>query len=181
MPTSINGWSVLDNPAWGDPRAKKAKVPGVGTDLWVREECWPFFAALVRDYHNMINKVTVSDGYDYRQANAANAWSDHSSGTAVDINYSKEGAQGPANHSWWEQAKHAVRARRIKARYRIVIWGGAADLGGDYHQPQNWDWMHWALAKGTTVADVQREIKRLRIDKNGIRHRKDGTPIWPVK
>ena len=29
----------------------------------------------------------------------------------------------------------------------------------------------------TTVADVQREIKRLRIDSNGVRHRADGRPV----
>jgi len=169
MPNSINGWPVLDNPAWGDPRARKDKIPGIGTDLWVRRECWPFFAALVRDYHESIRKVHVSDGYDYRQANAANAWSDHSSGTAVDINYDKEGAQGTSQRPWWERAKHAYNSRRIKKCYAIVIWGGPTDMGGDYSQPQNWDFMHWALAKGTNVDDVKRMIKHLGITDDGYR------------
>ena len=180
MPASINGWPVLDNPPWGDPRARKDKVPGVGTQLWVRRECWPLFAALVRDYHNTIRPVTISDGYDYREARAASAWSDHSSGTAVDINYNAEGAQGTGQRSWWERARHYIKASTLKRRYAIVIWGGAADLGGDYHQPQNWDWMHWALKPGTSVADVQKVLKRLRIDNDGVRHRANGAPVWPV-
>lgn len=180
MPTSINGWPVLDSPAWGDARLRKGIVPGVGTTLWVRDECWPLLAAIVADYNARIRKVTISDGYDYRQANAANAWSDHSSGTAVDINYDAEGAQGPDNRPWWEKARRAVRAANIKRRYRIVIWGGAADMGGDYHQPGNWDWMHWALAKGTTVADVRRECQRLRIGPDGIRRRRNGSPVHPA-
>lgn len=192
MPTSINGWTVLDNPAWDDKRLRKDTVPGVNKTLWVRDVCWPLFAALVRDYDARIKKVDICDGYDYRKANAANAWSDHSSGTAVDINYNGEGAQGTGVIDWWRKGQNYLRAAMIKRRYRIVIWGGPrADVwgfdlpdnlkpyGGDYSRLI--DAMHWALKPGTTVADVQREIKRLRIDKNGIRHRKDGTPIHPTK
>ena len=57
MPTSINGWPVLDNPVWGDPRAKKAILDGIGTQLWVQRDCWPLFAAIVRDYDKAINNV----------------------------------------------------------------------------------------------------------------------------
>ena len=94
MPTSINGWEVLDNPPWGDPRAKKKTIAATGTDLWVRKEAWPLFAALVTDYNKAINKVTSSDGYDYRQSRTSGNLSNHSSGTAVDINASAEGAVG---------------------------------------------------------------------------------------
>ena len=167
MPNSINGWPVLDDPAWGDPRAKKATLPDVGTQLWVRAECWPLFAALVRDYNKYIRTVTVSDGYDYRKSQYGN-WSNHASGTAVDINYSAEGAQGTGPLAWWKRKQHAAKAVKIKKRYEIVNWGGATECGGDYG-PGYWDWMHWELKTGTTVADVQRVIKKLGITASGIR------------
>lgn len=175
MPVSINGWPVLDNPAWGDPRARKDTAPS-GKQLWVRDLCWPLFAALTTDYNNWIKPIDISDGYDYRQANAANAWSDHSSGTAVDINYNAEGAQGDANLGWWKTAKRSFYARRIKKMYRVVIWGGNVTCGGDY-QHYN-DWMHWAIAKGVTEQQVRDVIRLLGIDADGIRHNKaNGRPL----
>lgn len=168
MPTSINGWPVLDNPPWGDPRALDKVIPGVGTHLWVRKECWPFFAALVRDYDKAIKRVHSSDGYDYRQSRTSGNWSNHSSGTAVDINADAEGAVGTGPLAWWKKFRRGQKAAKIKARYEIVYWGGATECGGDYN-PGWWDWMHWELKPGTTVADVQRIIKKLRIDENGYR------------
>lgn len=191
MPTSINGWPVLDNPAWGDARLRKGTVPGVAKTLWCRDEVWPLFAALVRDYHETIRPVRICDAYDYRKANAADAWSDHSAGAAVDLNYDAEGAQGTGVIDWWRKGKRYVKAARIKRRYRIVIWGGPkADVwgfdlpdnlkpyGGDYSRLV--DAMHWALKPGTTVADVKRECKRLRIGPDGIRRRRNGSPVHPA-
>jgi hypothetical protein len=93
-------------------------------------------------------------------------FSDHAAGVASDLRASAEGAQGTANYSWWDGAK-AEQARIIKARYEIVIWGGAADLGGDYRRV--FDWMHWALKPGTTQADVNRVIAKLGIRPDGTR------------
>lgn len=166
MPVSINGWPVLDNPPWGDARAKQATIPGVGTQLWVQKDCWPLFAALVREYHAKINKVHSSDGYDYRQSRTSSSWSNHSSGTAVDINADAEGARGSGPLSWWQQGKRAIIATRMKKKYEIFNWGGATICGGDYY-PQWWDWMHWELKAGTTLADVQRVIAKLGIQPDG--------------
>jgi len=176
MPVSTNGYEVLDNPAWGDSRLRDGIVPGVGTKLWVREELWPLFASLIRDYHNTIKHVHVSDGYDYRSIRTGSAWSDHSSGSAVDINGDAEGATGTSPMSWWKSAGRAVKAARLKRRYKVLYWGGAVECGGDYN-PGWFDWMHWACRSGTTIADCQQVIRALRIDKNGIRHDKHGNPI----
>jgi len=188
VPTSISGWPVLDNPAWGDPRAKKAKVPGVGTDLWVREEAWPLFSALVRDYNRLINKVTHSDGYDYRPSRVPGAgWSNHSAGVAIDINASAEGAVGTGVNAWWKQFNRNLKAQRIRKIYEIVNWGASYDIADDPHTPQTEGWdngsadaMHWELKSGTTVADVERVIKKLRIGQDGIRRDRKGNIVRHV-
>jgi len=168
MPTSINGWPVLDDPIWGDPRAKKAIIDGIGTQLWVQRDCWPLFASIVRDYDKAINKVRISDGYDYRQSRTSGNWSNHSSATAVDINPDAEGAVGTGPLAWWKNRRRGAKAAKIRDRYEIVYWGGATECDGNFN-PGWWDWMHWELKPGTTVADVKRVIKKLGIDENGRR------------
>jgi hypothetical protein len=169
MPTSINGWTVLDNPAWDDSRLTRLKVPGTPCVFYGRASVAPLFVALALDYHKTIHPLTGSgdvDAYDYRQARAAASWSDHSSGTAMDIRASAEGAQGNGNYAWWQGAK-AAQARRLLAKYEIIMWGGPKNLGGSYGNPVYYDYMHWALKPGTTQADVDRVLKRLRIRPDG--------------
>lgn len=190
MPKSINGWDVLDSPPWDDKRLRKDAIPVVGKTLYCRDEVWPLFAALVRDYHETIRKVRICDAYDYRMANASPGnFSDHSSGSAVDLNYDAEGAQGTGVIDWWRKGKRYVKAARIKRRYQIVIWGGPkADAWGidlpDNLKPYSGDYsrlvdaMHWALKPGTTLADVKAQIARLNIGTDGIRRRKNGKPVY---
>ena len=171
MPISINGWPVLDSPPWDDPKLTRLKVPGTPAVAYLRASVAPLFVSIALDYHQTIHPLTGRldvDGYDYRQARMASRWSDHSSGTAMDVRASAEGAQGPGMYSWWDGPK-AAAARAILARYEIVMWGGPVSLGGSYNQPQNWDFMHWALKPGTTQADVNRVIARLGIRPDGTR------------
>lgn len=178
MPTSINGWPVLDG-GYGDPRLDKKPIPGCPKrSLTMRREVLPLFLALASDYHRTIAPLDQGTwdewSYDYRQARAASAWSDHSSGTAVDLNASAEGNLGYGPLSWWKQGRRALQAQRLKRRYKVVIWGGAKELGGDYYLANDTDWMHWALRPGTTLADVQRVIADLGIQP-------DGTRVKPAK
>jgi hypothetical protein len=171
MPTSIDGWQVLDNPPWDDPRLTKTPIPGTPAVFYGKKSVAPLFVSLALHYHQTVHPLTDSgdvDGYDYRPARASSsgAWSDHSAGVAMDIRASAEGAQGRENYSWWDGQK-AAAARAIKAKYEIVIWGGAAGLGGNYVNPAYWDWMHWALKAGTNQADVNRVIARLGIKADG--------------
>ena len=177
MPTSINGWPVLDG--WGDPRLKSAPIPGCSKrKLHMRGDVLPLFLALASDYHRTIAPLDQGDwdewSFDYREARAASAWSDHASGTAVDLNANAEGRLGTGPLAWWRAGKRAAQARRLKKRYKVVMWGGATDLGGDYYLGSTTDWMHWALRPGTTLADVERVIADLGIQP-------DGTRVKPVK
>jgi hypothetical protein len=139
----------------------------------MRSEVLPLFLALAKDYHDTIAPIdegTLDDwSYSYREARAANAWSDHASGTAIDLNAGKEGWLGMGNYSWWANpAKHKA-AQDIKKRYEVVMWGGSKDFGGDYYNGSTVDWMHWAIKPGVSLAQVQAVIKKLGIDANGNR------------
>lgn len=189
MPSSINGWPVLDG--WSDPRLVTKTVPGTTRRLALRDVAAPLLLALAADYHHAVAPIDQGAfddwSFDRRPARAADDWSNHASATAMDLNSSKEGAQGTAVFAWWQQFNRAAKARRIRRRYRIVNWGAWSGIADDPHTPETEGWsmggsdpMHWELKKGTTVADVQREIARLRIDGNGIRRRRDGSPVHPA-
>lgn len=174
--TTISGWPVLDSPAWGDSRAKRATIKGLDLTLWTHKEVWPLFAALVRDYNDTINTVTVCDGYDYRTARTSSSWSNHAGGVAVDINYNAEGARGLGWTNWWKTNKRNLQAQRLRKMYQVLNWGAWSGIADDPHTPQTEGWnpdyadaMHWELKAGTTVEDVRRVIEFLGITKDGYR------------
>lgn len=168
MATSINGWPVL-RPS--NNALKTFVVPGTKRKMTLRADTAPLLLALAADYHKTIARIDgpgLDDwGYSFREARAANAWSDHSSGTAMDLNASKEGRQGRGPLAWWKQQRRALKARALKAKYKYVIWGGASALGGDYQKARYWDWMHWALAPDTKLFQIRRQINALGIKSNG--------------
>ena len=173
MPTSINGWPVLGSPPWDDKRLTRLAIPGTPCVFYGRRSVARLFVAIALDYHAtihpLVNRGDV-DAYDYRSANASTtgAWSDHSSGTAMDVRASAEGAQGPSMYAWWN-GKKAAAARVILQRYEIIMWGGPVALGGSYSLAKNWDFMHWALKPETSQADVDAMIAKLNIGPDGQR------------
>lgn len=178
MPNSINGWEVLDNPPWSDPRLDTKAIPGVPSrKLKLRREVLPLFLALAKDYHDTIEPIDQGElddwSYSYRDARFSTSWSDHASGTAIDLNASKEGWLGMNNYSWWANPSRHRAAKAIKDRYEVVMWGGSTDFGGDYRNGPTVDWMHWAIKPGVTVAQVQDVIRKLGIDENGVRRGND--------
>ena len=178
MPNSINGWEVLDNPPWSDPRLDTKPIPGVPSrKLKLRQEVLPLFLALAKDYHDTIEPIDQGElddwSYSYRDARYSSSWSDHASGTAIDLNASKEGWLGMNNYSFWANPSRHRAAQAIKNRYEVVMWGGSKDFGGDYYNGSTVDWMHWAIKPGVTVAQVQDVIRKLGIDENGVRRGND--------
>ena len=164
MPDSINGWPVIQG--YGDPRLSTGKVPGANRKLTCRKEALPLFLALAADYHRWVAPIdqgTLDDwGYSYRPSRVSDAWSNHASGTAIDLNASKEGSRSLANRKWYSVAGRMDQIKRIKRIYPIVNWGG--DWSDRYYDP-----MHWELKKGTSQADVARLIKKLGIKPDGTR------------
>jgi hypothetical protein len=168
MAVSINGWPVLSP---GSSRLETFVIPGTNRKITLRADIAPLLLALAAEYDKKIASVdggTFDDwGYAYRGANASSKWSDHSSGTAIDLNSSQEGRMGAGPYAWWKNYNRYMKAKALKAKYGVVIWGGATSLGGDYRQMRYWDWMHWSIEPGTPLTEVQRQINRIGIKPNG--------------
>jgi len=177
MPNSINGWPVIKSAS--SKKLKRAPIPGCpNRSLTCQVDVLPLFLALAADYHRTIAPLDQGQwdewSYNYRPARGSSSWSNHASGTAIDLNSAAEGALGTASASWWRSARRNIRAWRIRRRYEIVNWGGWAEYADDPHTPEREGWeaawsdpMHWELKAGTTVADVQRIIAKLGIRPDG--------------
>jgi hypothetical protein len=167
---SINGWEVIKT--YASYKLDVKRVPGTTVQLRMRKEVLPLFLALVADYHKEVAKLRPKETGAFNPRKSAlspNVWSDHASGTAVDVNWGHEGAVG-LNGGMKTMTNKQIRAcANIKDRYEIVIWGGDKARGGDYTQSRFWDPMHYALKPGTTMRDVNRVIKKLKISENGKR------------
>jgi hypothetical protein len=172
MPTSINGWPVITS--YGDRRLKTFTVPGTSRKLTVRADIGPLLIALAADYHREVAAIDVGKfddwSYELRKARAANSYSDHSSGTAIDLNATTTGAQGPHGGMSTMSSKQIAACAALKKRYEVVIWGGDKARGGDYSNKYLFDPMHFALKPGTSLKDVQRVCAKLGIDAHGVRH-----------
>jgi hypothetical protein len=152
-----------------DPRLKTGTIPGTKIKLRTRRYALPLFLALAAEYGQRVAPLREGEVWSWnaRQARASSSWSDHASGTAIDLNSAHEGAQGPRGGMATMSKTQINRCVDIKRRYRVVIWGGDKARGGDYSQPRYWDPMHYALKPGTTKAEVMAVIKALGIQKDG--------------
>jgi len=173
MATSINGWSVQGT---SSSRLKTGTVKGTRIRLTTREELLPLFLAIALDWHRGVAPLRYGEcgGYNYRQANAASTWSDHASGTAIDLNWAHEGAPGLWGGMSTMSKAQIEACARIKRRYEVVIWGGDKARGGDYRQPRYWDPMHYAIRPGVSLAQAKAVIRKLNIQPDGTRH-----PVYP--
>jgi hypothetical protein len=174
MPKSLNGWTVL---APGSDQLVTKRIPSVDRRLTMRRSVIPLFLAIAYDYHYWLSALDVGPvdegGYAYRQARNANAWSNHSSGTAMDLNWSMEGRQAsPMGRAFFAKPANRKAIDTIK-----VIYGDVIDWGGDWNAR---DYMHWEIKPGTSPAKVAALIKHLGITANGVRTRNAvGEPITP--
>lgn len=169
MSRSINGWPVIESRK--DLMLRTDHIPGSNVLLVTQRDVWPLFAALAADYADTVAPLRAGEcfGWAYRTARQSAAWSDHASGTAIDLNSAHEGKPGPAGGMVTMSPAQVKECSRLKRLYRVLIWGGDAARGGDYHDPRSWDPMHYAIRPGTTRADIRATIERLKISPDGVR------------
>ena len=165
MPKSENGWEVIKTQS--DPNLVVVHIPGTGTPgipLRVRKEAAGLLAYVAGRVHAEVsdlkagNKPGVQDegGYNYRGIEGSTKLSNHASGTAIDLNWSK----------------YPMFKRRMKKAERAAAEAIAADLasvirwGGNYSATRV-DEMHWEIKPGVTAADIAKFLKERGIDKNG--------------
>ena len=173
MATSLNGWTAIK---YGmDPRLRTIKIPGTTRSVRLARSAAPLFAAFLRDWtREMPARLRLNpgpvDGWNYRPSRLNSGLSNHSSGTAVDVRYDILKADGKHHMT----AAETKILKGILARY--VTSDGHHVLANGYAW-KTCDEMHTELSQGwdvgakrdTTPADVAQVIKRLKIDKNGMR------------
>lgn len=171
MATSLNGWTAVP-PALAPVRLKTITVPGTKRKVRVARAAAPLFAAFLADWHRLMpDRLKLDegplDGYAYRKPRAADGYSNHASGTAVDARYDVLKADGKRHMT--------VPERRILKQIldRFVTADGHHVLANGYLW-KNCDEMHtelsqaWDKANGakrdTTAKDVAEVIARLHLD-----------------
>ena len=171
MATSINGWQVL---APGDHRLQTYTIPGVpDRRLTLAKDAAPVLLYVAAWYHDNVHLLdqrnhhkesTVDEGgYNYRKSRVNTRWSNHSSGTAVDLDWSREGAQSAYSRRWW-----ASNAKKKTALHRFLRndLEGAVTWGGDWHG-RYLDAMHFEITRGWSAADLRKLAHRLGVDDQG--------------
>lgn len=164
MATSLNGWPVPPK------QLKTFDIPGTKRRVTLDADAGPLLVALAADYHKTVRAIDKGPwdegGYNNRDArNAAGKKSNHASGTAIDLNWSEEGAVNSAwGKKFFAQAKTKAAMAVLKKRYGSVL-----QWGGDWRAQ---DFMHWEIKPGATKTDVLALCKKLGIDADGVRSAK---------
>ena len=176
MGTSLNGWPAI-TPALAPVRLRTITIPGTKRSIRLAKGCAALFAAFLADWNEemparlKLDKGPV-DGWNYRQARAADGFSNHASGTACDVRYDVLKA---------DDKQHMTKAetdtlKRILARYvtadghHVISNGYAWGKVDEMHSELSQAWDHKNGAKrDTTQKDVDEVVARLHIDKNGMR------------
>ncbi len=173
MSKSENGWPVITSQS--DKSLTVIRIPGTGTPgipLRVQKDCAPLLAYVASRVHNEVcdlrkgnkpGKTQDEGGYNYRKVDGSATFSNHSSGTAVDLNWTR-----------WPQLR-----KRMSKKERAASEAIAADLeevirwGGNY-RPARVDEMHWEIKPGVTAAEIKKFLKARGIKKDGTTGRSGG-------
>lgn len=161
MTVSLNGWAY--------PAKKKVtlNIPGADRRITLNVLCAPLLVALAADYHATVRPIDVGTwdegGFCDRDARAASGRkSNHATGSAIDLNWSEEGAvNGAWGRKFFAKAKVKLAVRAIQKRY-----GSCVNWGGDWRMR---DYMHWEIKPGATPDQVAALTAKLKIDKKGVR------------
>lgn len=156
---SINGYPVLKA---GDARLHTFTIPGTSRKATLRMDVGPYLVAFASEYHRLVRKIDdgILDDWSWsplRNGRASDKPSNHCSGTALDLNATREGSQGPTGRAWWKaNPVKLVALNRLKKKYRLLAHG--------IDWKRFYDPMHHEIASGVSPVEVAAEMKRLGID-----------------
>lgn len=145
--TSLNGWPVLKS---GSKRLKTGTVPGTKIRLTCHVDALPVLLAVAAAVNEQVCPLAAGnkDGQDeggwvYREARDSDRWSNHASGSAIDLNW-RRWVRLRRDMTKRERAAAARIARRVD---EVVQWGGFWERLVDEH--------HWEIKSGVTPAEVR--------------------------
>lgn len=145
---SQNGWRVLQ-------RSECVTIAVPGGELAVHPKLAVIFTDLATQWHTRVSRLLWPGcwGHAVRPIKGSQSYSNHSSGTAVDFS-APELPQGVAARILLTAGELSTVAE-LEARYAPVLeWGGR-------WSGKSVDSMHWEVAKGVTVEQVDALTARL--------------------
>lgn len=176
---SQNGWPVIKSQS--DKALAVIRIPGTGAPgipLRVQKDCAPLLAYVASRVHaevtdlrkgNKPGKFQDEGGYNFRKIDGSSSYSNHASGTAIDLN--------------WQQ--FPMFKRRMNKKQRAAAEAIAAELsevitwGGNF-RPARVDEMHWEIKQGVSLAKVKKFIKDKGIKKDGTIGRSGGSSTMAI-
>lgn len=176
MATSLNGWPALQ---YGDSHLATGKVPGTSPARYItaNREALPLLLHFAAAWHRrMPQRLKLNqpncpvDSHEYREARSASGFSNHASGTAIDLCYQILLADRQRHMTDEERSTLSkILSHYVTADGHHVLANGAwwsAGYTDEMHTElsQNWD---RGAKRDTTLADVQAVIKRLGIKPDG--------------
>ena len=167
MSKTENGWPVIESQS--DRNLVVTRIPGTGTPgipLRVQKDCAPLLAYVAGRVHAEVsnlklgNKPGVQDegGYNLRKIGSGDSYSNHASGTAIDLNWSRY----PMFKKKMSKKERTAAGAIASELSEVIRWGGN-------YRPTRVDEMHWEIAPGVSVAEVKKFIKDYGIQKDGTR------------
>jgi len=129
MPTSSNGYVVLDKDTTGSlPRLRNWVVPSTSRRLLVREaSCGFLLVHLAVWFDQSIEKIDVGGvddwGWSPRKISGTDRWSNHASGTAIDLNATKH-PMGSSTRKTFSSVEVNKIHQRLKFYDECIRWGG---------------------------------------------------------
>jgi hypothetical protein len=138
---SANGWRVLG-------RAECATIDVPGGRLQVHPRTAAIFADLAARYHDTVEPLVWPGcwGYALRPIKGSQSYSNHASGTAVDL-------CAPAHPQGVPVAKTFTKAQIAAVRALVDRYHGVITWGGEWRLPDT-DGMHFEITAGTSVEAV---------------------------
>lgn len=175
--TSLNGWPTIKTA--NDPDLVEILIPGTSHKIRAARYVHVVFAAFLADWNRLMPaRLKLTQGQDvacwvYRQARHANGFSNHASGTAVDVCNNTVLKADNQKHMTKEEV---TILNRILANYvthdghHILANGEHWGMADGMHTEISQAWDTAAGAKrNTTMADVMEVIHHLQIDSKGVR------------
>jgi hypothetical protein len=162
MPKSENGWEVIKDQS--DKKLTVIRLAKTGIPLRLHKDAARLLAYVAVRFDREVsslkqgNKPGFQDegGYNFRKIDHSTKYSNHASGTAIDLNWQK-----------FPMFRRRMTAKQVAACRAIVAdCGGLVRWGGDY-SPARVDQMHFEIAPGVTAEQVKKFVTKRKIKADG--------------
>ena len=161
MPNSENGWPVIKDQS--DKKLKVIRLARTNIPLRLHKDAAKLLAYVAVRFDKEVSSLRLNNktgfqdegGYNYRKIDGTTKFSNHASGTAIDLNWQK-----------FPMFKRNMSKKQVAACRAIVAdCEGLVRWGGDYTRAV--DQMHFEVAPGVKAADIAKFVRRKKVRADG--------------